>query len=300
MTWQAPTQSALAILASTEPPTVIDGSHHNAIAVLADVSGSVNSVTELPSSWFENVGRSIFDAALSRDGSALTVLQEALRSLYRRLVAEVADGTGDQAALYERKGRIEQLGDLARIAAERVFPTTAAAKVEPGSHLERFLLVVGTMPSPSSREIKATIKAGCGKDLDEAVVSRLGHKALSLGLVDVVRTGRCNSWELTPRGEKTCEILRERQANHESWDAVVLYPADDELSMSEAISNSGQPERMGVMSSQNKPILYERMDEVELTDLPAPEDWTVGQVASAGPVGAPSIIPSKGNLYEKV
>jgi hypothetical protein len=274
---------------------------------LVDASGSVNSVSELPFSWFENVGRLIFDAALSRDGSALTELQEALRSLYLRLVAEVAVGAADQAALYERKGRIEQLGDLARMAAERVFPTTAAARVEPGSHLERFLLVVGAMPLSSSREIMANIKERWGKDLDEAVVSRLGHKALSLGLVDVVRTGRCNSWELTPRGEKTCEILHERQANHETRDPVVLYTADnklytadDKLSMSEAISNSGQPERMGVMSRQNEPILYERMDDVEPTGLPALEDWTVGQVASAGPVGAPAIVPSEGSLYEKV
>jgi hypothetical protein len=82
MTWQTPTQSTLANLASAEPATVIDGTHHNAaIAVLVDASGSVNSVSELPTSWFENLGRSILDSALSRDGSALTLLQEALRSL---------------------------------------------------------------------------------------------------------------------------------------------------------------------------------------------------------------------------
>lgn len=305
MTWQAPTQSDLAFLEGAAPISMVDGTHRDlAIAYALDAARTSTSISELPAAWFENAGRLLLDAALKRDSSAISELQEAFRALYLRLSVEIEDGSGASASmLQERKGRLDQLGDLARVAAERVFPTTAAARVEPGSHLERFLLVVSAMPRSSGREIRADIKKRWSKDLDEAVVSKLGHKAVSLGLVDVVRTGRRNSWELTPRGEKTCDILRDRQADHERWEPVVLYTADDDLSMSAAITNSGQPERMGVMSSQSEPILYERMEEVNSEEVPTAslqEEWTVGQVASAGPAGAPAIVPSDGKLYEKV
>ncbi len=166
--------------------------------------------------WFADAGRLLLDAVTSADAGSVLVLQALFRRVFAQLRSDEEQSlrtTGADTANIaraERRGRLLQLVEFSRAGQEHLLAGEAVVRMEPGGQLEQFLIVVGDHPGSSSREIASRITDRNGDPLTEPVISRLGRKALGQGLVDVVRTGRRNSWELTARGQKTWLGIRDR------------------------------------------------------------------------------------------
>ena len=199
MDWQPPTKQALLAAETAEQP--VDGrARVRAIAGLVADGDLLENVTQ---AWLDRAVGLLEDAAAARDEGALVALQASLRRLYSRLQVDL-EGPVDadcRAALSERRGWVTALVTCVAAVMERLAPQFLANAIEPGSHADRFLYQLAVDPGLSSRELAERIPEG-GPPLDEAQLSRLGRRLLGQGLADVVRTGRRNSWELTPRGEQ--------------------------------------------------------------------------------------------------
>jgi len=302
MTWATLGDEEL-LAAAAEPPAPSGSASAAAVEDLAShldrVMDEVRRGEASEVSWCDGAARLLVDALIGEDVEPIVLLQNMIRRAYARIVFEREAATPENRARWlSWQARLEQLSEVARAAQERLLPAAAAMRIEPGSQLERFLIVVGDYPRSSGREIADRMLDRRGQPLAEPVVSRLGQRALGLGLVDVVRTGRRNSWELTPRGRKASERLHVRQGS-----TLLLYAPDDATPVAAAISNCGEPDQVAVISAHGERVLY-----VATTDQPddgssdreSVDDWTVGAVAAAGPTRAPADIPSEGRVYHKV
>ena len=306
MSWTAVTDADLVVLAGGSAPAPVDGTSRLQACDALAITAAATAVCLLPASWFDNCTRLLLDATLTQDEPVVHSLRGLFRQTYARLQLEL-EGTGtvpvddeQRRAGDERRGRLLVLGDLGRAAAERVAPAAAAVRVEPGSHAERFLFALAGEPGLSSRDICDRIRGHSGRSVDEAVLSRLGRKLLAQGLVDVVRTGRRNSWDLTPRGEQLCTVLTDRQRRvEEPPDAIVFYPGVvAEAKISVEIERHGHPDLVEVLS-QKGAVQYQSAGRSE-GGTADDSTWTVGEVATAGPEAAPNTLPVDGVVYEKV
>jgi len=303
MDWEALTADDVSGL---EAAGRFDGNHRMSavLAAARRLMPDCDSPGEL--SWCENATRLLLEAWVTNDVDAILLLQGFVRDQYAKI--GVGSGTASSSAdVWRRAGRLEQLAETARLAMEQMMPRAAVAAVEPGSLLEQFILTVGQFPRSSGIDIAGRMRDSRGKAPDAAIVSRLGQRAISQGLVDVVRAGRRSSWELTARGQYVCQGLLHRRiegqsSSPERWPETrtVLYSPASGVSISDAITDVGQPDEVEVVLSGGGTVRYEAsstpLDGTDSLD----SEVTVEDVSGGGPSKAPERVPTRSRVYDKV
>jgi cold shock CspA family protein len=136
----------------------------------------------------------IASAIVDRDVDALEGAAPSLRRALGLLESRPAD-EGASAA------QIAAYLSVVTWALDRMAPIASPA-VEPGSRLHRFVDAVGRKSGRTSTELQHELK------LDAPTVSRIGSRAIELGLGQKRAIGRRREWELTPRGHHTLDVLQ--------------------------------------------------------------------------------------------
>ncbi|MEE4420900.1 hypothetical protein [Streptomyces bugieae] len=106
------------------------------------------------------------------------------------------------------RGRLLSLSDVARWGQQKALPSAIASAFDPQGLSHRFLELAHLKPGLSNVDLQERLGTSA------AVVGRVGRNLLEGGLVVRHRFGRCNQWEVTPRGRKVLNEL----AQHEAWD----------------------------------------------------------------------------------
>jgi len=157
----------------------------------------------------------VFDAGLGADEEVLRTVIGWLRWQHdQRHAAASSDIELEQC------GRLLGLIDVARWALQRAPVASSVPAVEPGSHSEDFLRLLCMSGDTSNSKVIADL------GWDKSEVSRVGWKLIEKGLATKRKIGRRNSWEITPRGQRTLRLLGYDDADLESRTIGMLEPLD--------------------------------------------------------------------------
>lgn len=144
---------------------------------------------------FEGLALLLVEALLALDDEALQPATAELRRLYG------ARAGSDDAAAAEEAGRFAALLSVASWGLDRLAPQAIVRRLEPGSHLHRFLEAAAGKAGITNSELAEQLK------LDRTEVSRVGRRAGEAGLAAKRRFGRLKRWEVTPRGRQALSLI---------------------------------------------------------------------------------------------
>jgi hypothetical protein len=139
----------------------------------------------------------LIDAVLEGDIFTLEAAVDGLRD-----VEQSAKRTASEPADWELVGHIDGLREHALLALERVPPLSQLAAYEPEGQAASFLRLVAEGPGIDNLGV-----AGGLGDVAPERVSVLGRDLERRGLVRKRRVGRRNSWDITPRGVQTLQLI---------------------------------------------------------------------------------------------
>lgn len=137
------------------------------------------------------------DATLAGDEGSLLIAQDGLQRV-RGIQLNKDAPTPEES---EQRGRVMAALDAVTWTLRRLTPSSAIARLEPGSHAHRFLEVVHVHPGITSGAIEDLL------ELRSDVVSRIGRRLLAHELVSQLRAGRHKHWDITPRGRQALAAL---------------------------------------------------------------------------------------------
>jgi hypothetical protein len=139
----------------------------------------------------------LVDATL--DGDTF-LLDAALDGLQRVNAHRHADGDAPES--WRLRGRLETMVEEALLALERVPAIASLASLEPDGQAACFLRAVAEQPGASNAVVREFIG-----DVSTERVSMLGRELVQRGLARKRKIGRRNSWDLTPRGVQTLQLV---------------------------------------------------------------------------------------------
>lgn len=298
MTWNGP---SVADLSQTARPA---GACLRGPQLVATPWSDPNAAT----AWLAGLAVMISEASSCRDRTKLLELQHALREAYAQVLRPEGPAAGaDELVRGRWQGQLLAYGEIVRWALEEAVDASAAPDLEADSLAEHFLLHVAQHPGCRNRDLSDAL--GSSRPVDDGQLSRLGSRLLSLGLVQRLRAGRNNVWELTPRGERAVRAIAERaitefmaNAENDGDDTVMIAsPTAFSHTLQQEIQHRGTPERL-VIFTEGGTLTYRRT--VGGDQLGNPTDAgviTLEQVASLAPADAPEqVCVSDRICYERL
>jgi predicted transcriptional regulator len=138
----------------------------------------------------------LLDATLDGDTYTLDAAVDGLRRAEGWLMRQ-----DESPQVWRLLGRLETLSEEALLALERVPSLRVLADFEPESQSARFLQAIAEHPGASNERIGEIVDVGTER------VSRIGRELIQRGLARKRKIGRRNSWDLTPRGTQTLQLI---------------------------------------------------------------------------------------------
>ncbi len=258
--------------------------------------------------WLTGLAVMISEASSRRDRTKLVELQHALREAYAQVLRPEGPASGaDELVRGRWQGQLLAYGEIVRWALEEAVDASMAPDLEADSLAEHFLLHVAQHPGCRNRDLSDAL--GSSRPVDDGQLSRLGSRLLSLGLVQRLRAGRNNVWELTPRGERVVRGIAERymtdfvaNARNDGDDTIMIAsPTAFSNTLEQEIEHRGTPERL-VIFTEGGALTYRRIVGGDQPGEPTDAGVvTLEQVASLGPTAAPDqVCVSDRICYERL
>jgi DNA-binding MarR family transcriptional regulator len=138
----------------------------------------------------------IVDATLDGDVFLLDAAVDGLQRL-----AGVEHRHGEDVNWIRVQTRIDTLAEEALLCLERLPSLAQLADFQPDSQSARFLHALAEHPGADNETIGEALETRAER------VSKLGRQLQQSGLVRKRKIGRRNSWDLTPRGTQTLQLL---------------------------------------------------------------------------------------------